>query len=1083
MTVTDITISPKAAGGQEIDSICIGAGRFLRSVLVPLLSSHSKPCVLQTRGRTFLDSFKNNGVDGHNKNNNPQSLTYPVDTVGFDGTTSTSFTEIYAAGTLGTVDGRAQLMNYLIASKINSLSVIGVGVTEAGLQNARNQCMIDLTELLFKIYNRMSAATTDSLICPNPNGKICVINTDNVPNNGDVIRNHVMQNGREMYGAENERFVDFLQRRVAFLNTMVDRITSSRPNSNGLIPLCEPLPTKALVICDPGKDLPSWMCNDETMTKFGLKIRHHAKELEFDIALKLRVANATHTAVAHVMALTSLVNTEALCDSSPTAAAINILAYVDSLYQSQILSAAVIDGISAEETEETWRDWRQRLLHPQFGLSTFFITQNGAAKCGIRLGPTIKSLINSSAERDDSQNPLSVSMAFAVAAILRFLTPSRKDTSLEKMEKQKGIFVGWLDTNGNSEGTVFYADGLRYNLDEGWYEFRCDCSIKLNSSGFEREVTLPEVLSKFKEPRQPSAYFDVIKTYLLHHQGGNLQSLFEGAGDEEALAKSRLLDTFVSSVSVLYARMVGGDNMIHLLSEMMQRDQAYKKGLESSCQLLAEVPSHAQDVVTFLHYSVSSIPTDSSLMNTKLKPTDIQSVVWSEVRGQEVIDLHTHLLPPSHGALCLWGIDEMLTYHYLVSEYFMTAPAEISPETFFAMNKKQQADLIWESLFIQRSPISEATRGVLTTLLALGLKSEVNNRNLDSIRRYYDNFREEELAGVENFVDEVYKIAGVKYAIMTNIPFDPTESQHWRPIKKEYPEKFKSALRVDPLLAGDRKTIENALKACGHGTRLEDARKYLHDWCDTMKPEYLMASTPHDFSLPKSEGGGTLSGVTKKGVNETSLQSPFAFAELTGNDCNDCEATDDMPSIIDESSDFLTKVLMPVCEERDLPLALKIGAHRSVNPTLLSAGDGMVAFADTDSLARLCGRFPKVRFLATFLSRNNQQEACVLASKFRNLHIYGCWWFCNNPSIIKEITRMRIEMLGSAFTAQHSDARVVDQLIYKWAHSRSVIAKVLATEYEKVIASGWKITRADVRRDVWRLCGGSYSEFMAKSLK
>jgi hypothetical protein len=78
---------------------------------------------------------------------------------------------------------------------------------------------------------------------------------------------------------------------------------------------------------------------------------------------------------------------------------------------------------------------------------------------------------------------------------------------------------------------------------------------------------------------------------------------------------------------------------------------------------------------------------------------------------------------------------------------------------------------------------------------------------------------------------------------------------------------------------------------------------------------------------------------------------------------------------------------------------------------------------------------------------------------------------------------MRIEMLGSAFTAQHSDARVVDQLIYKWAHSRSVIAKVLATEYEKVIASGWKITRADVRRDVWRLCGGSYSEFMAKSLK
>jgi hypothetical protein len=55
-----------------------------------------------------------------------------------------------------------------------------------------------------------------------------------------------------------------------------------------------------------------------------------------------------------------------------------------------------------------------------------------------------------------------------------------------------------------------------------------------------------------------------------------------------------------------------------------------------------------------------------------------------------VIDLHTHLLPPSHGALCLWGIDELLTYHYLVAEYFMTAPASISPEVFYELNKKDQ---------------------------------------------------------------------------------------------------------------------------------------------------------------------------------------------------------------------------------------------------------------------------------------------------------------------------------------------------------------------------------------------------------
>lgn len=131
------------------------------------------------------------------------------------------------------------------------------------------------------------------------------------------------------------------------------------------------------------------------------------------------------------MALSSLFNTEALyCNnSSSSSSAPVILSYLDSLYDTQILTGAVNDGISAKETDATWKDWRQRLRHPNFGLSTFFITQNGAAKCGIRLGPTIKSLAAARSVGDDDvattddHHPLSVSMAFAVAAILRFLTP------------------------------------------------------------------------------------------------------------------------------------------------------------------------------------------------------------------------------------------------------------------------------------------------------------------------------------------------------------------------------------------------------------------------------------------------------------------------------------------------------------------------------------------------------------------------------------------------------------------------------------------------------------------------------------
>jgi hypothetical protein len=43
-----------------------------------------------------------------------------------------------------------------------------------------------------------------------------------------------------------------------------------------------------------------------------------------------------------------------------------------------------------------------------------------------------------------------------------------------------------------------------------------------------------------------------------------------------------------------------------------------------------------------------------------------------------------------------------------------------------------------------------------------------------------------------------------------------------------------------------------------------------------------------------------------------------------------------------------------------------------------------------------------------------------------------------------------------------------------------VIAKVLAEEYQKAINSGWKLSREEIRRDVSRLFGGAYEDFMDK---
>ena len=63
-----------------------------------------------------------------------------------------------------------------------------------------------------------------------------------------------------------------------------------------------------------------------------------------------------------------------------------------------------------------------------------------------------------------------------------------------------------------------------------------------------------------------------------------------------------------------------------------------------------------------LHYRPSMISDQSALMRVAVSERSAASVVVAEVAAAQVIDIHTHLLPPSHGSLCLWGIDELLTY-------------------------------------------------------------------------------------------------------------------------------------------------------------------------------------------------------------------------------------------------------------------------------------------------------------------------------------------------------------------------------------------------------------------------------------
>src|SRR2546422_8833482 len=116
---------------------------------------------------------------------------------------------------------------------------------------------------------------------------------------------------------------------------------------------------------------------------------------------------------------------------------------------------------------------------------------------------------------------------------------------------------------------------------------------------------------------------------------------------------------------------------------------------------------------------METIPTRQQVGDDQLTADQIQSTVEEVLATTPFIDIHTHLFAPSFGNLGLWGIDELLTYHYLEAEFFRHS--DMAPEDYWPVSKTEKAELIWHTLFVENTPISEATRGVIAVLNAFQL--------------------------------------------------------------------------------------------------------------------------------------------------------------------------------------------------------------------------------------------------------------------------------------------------------------------------------------------------------------------------
>jgi hypothetical protein len=407
------------------------------------------------------------------------------------------------------------------------------------------------------------------------------------------------------------------------------------------------------------------------------------------------------------------------------------------------------------------------------------------------------------------------------------------------------------------------------------------------------------------------------------------------------------------------------------------------------------------------------VPTDSVPLTEEQIPIAVEDVL----RTTQFVDIHTHLYPPAFGKIGLWGIDELLTYHYLEAELFRSS--RTTPQQYWALSRQEQADVIWRTLFVENTPLSEATRGVIAVLQAFQLPTD--RAGLAEARAFFKS------QAIESHVQRVLQMAGISIVVMTNDPLDPEEAAVWKNGEVKHSQ-FRAVLRLDRILCTWSKHWQ-VLAGQGYkvdelasGKSAAEVRRFLMDWYERMQPLYMAVSLPDTFEYPQDTAGNRL----------------------------------------------LRESVLPACRELRIPLSLMMGVRKQVNPDLRLAGDA-VGRSNMLALENLCREFPDNRFLVSVLSRENQHELCVYARKFSNLMPFGCWWFMNNPSIVEEITRERIEMLGTSFIPQHSDARVLEQVIYKWNNTRRTMARILPDTYRLLSEDGRRVTRDDIQRDITRL--------------
>ncbi len=263
-----------------IKILAIGAGGLQRALthqFVHILNKRNLYnggiYVGQPRGTEKADAF------------NRQDGVYHVVTFDLNGIHEIQqISSVVGATTLSTEAGREQ---FYVQTE-NPLDLVLIGVTEAGI--AMGELAMDvLDETLFRYFGNHGA-----------DAPLCVVNTDNLRNNGDVIRDLLCNE----YPKRTDDYAEWLETKVDFLNEMGDRLVpqvyavpddikeaakSQIEGSDELITYAEEMPATPLILEDLDENLrvPFGELDD-----YGVVVKQESIEPYHD--WKLLLVNSVH---------------------------------------------------------------------------------------------------------------------------------------------------------------------------------------------------------------------------------------------------------------------------------------------------------------------------------------------------------------------------------------------------------------------------------------------------------------------------------------------------------------------------------------------------------------------------------------------------------------------------------------------------------------------------------------------------------------------------------------------------------------------------------------------------------------------